>query len=155
MESHEVLREAIHPVGVKTVAHEARLSTSLVYKWCQAKEDPNDSGVDNPLDRVQKLVEITGSTAPIDWLCQRNNGFFVANPIRGESESTPALLAAQKLLTEFSELLAVVSQSFEGDSSIEASEAARIRAEWEQLKTVAERFVVACEEGVYLKAEVR
>lgn len=153
MESYEVLRDAIHPIGVKAVASQTRLSTSLVYKWCQAKDDPEASGVDNPLDRILKLIQVTGSTAPIHWLCQRNNGFFVENPIRGESENTPALLAAQKLLSEFSELLGVVSQSFERDSSIDAKEAARIRAEWEQLKTVAERFVVACESGVYLNPQ--
>jgi hypothetical protein len=153
MESHEVLRAAIHPVGVKSVAHRTRLSTSLVYKWCQAKDDPDASGVDNPLDRIQKLVEVTGSTAPLHWLCQKNNGFFVENPVKGDLENTPALMAAQKLLSEFSELLSVVSQSFERDSSIDAKESNRIRTEWEQLKTVAERFVVACEEGVYVKQD--
>jgi hypothetical protein len=151
MESHEVLREAIHPIGVKAVAHQTRLSSSLIYKWCQPKDTSDGSGVENPLDRILKLVKVTGSTAPIHWLCQQNNGFFVENPVKGELENTPALMAAQRLLTEFSELLAAVSQSFERDSSIDDQEAARIRAEWEQLKTVAEKFVVACEQGVYYK----
>lgn len=151
MESHEVLKAAIHPIGVKTVAHETRLSTSLVYKWCQAKDDPDASGVDNPLDRILKVVQVTGSTAPIHWLCQKTNGFFVENPIKGDTENTPALMAAQKLLSEFSELFSVVSQSFERDSSIDATESGRIRAEWEQLKTVAEKFVIACESGMYVK----
>ena len=150
MESYEVLRDAIQSVGVKTVAHETRLSTSLIYKWCQSKDDPDSSGADNPLDRIGKLVQVTGDTGPIHWLCQQANGFFVENPVKGETDNTPALMAAQKLVKEFSELLTVVSQSFENDNSIDAQEAEKIRAEWEQLKTVAEQFVVACENGVYL-----
>ncbi|MCA9794175.1 MAG: hypothetical protein KC910_20345 [Candidatus Eremiobacteraeota bacterium] len=149
MESHEVLKAAIHPLGVKAVASEMRLSTSLVYKWCQEKEEVEGSGVDNPLDRLQKIVEVTGDKGPIHWLCQQSNGFFVENPIKGDADNAPVLLAAQKLLAEFSELLTVVSQSWENDSSITPEESERIRTEWEQLKTVAEKFVVACEKGVY------
>lgn len=149
MESHEVLREAIHAVGVKTVAHETRLSTSLVYKWCQPSS-PDSSGAENPLDRIQKLIAVTENKAPVHWLCQKNNGFFVENPVKSDCSNTPALLAAQKLVSEFSELLSAVSKSFESDNSIDEEEAARIRVEWEQLKAVAEKFVVACERGVYL-----
>lgn len=148
MESYEVLRDAIHPIGVKAVAQETRLSSSLVYKWCQPSA-PDASGAENPLDRIQKLIEVTKSSTPVHWLCQKNNGFFVENPMRLDASNTPALLAAQKLVSEFSELLSVVSKSFEGDNSIDEDEAKRIRTEWEQLKAVAEKFVVACERGVY------
>lgn len=148
MESYEVLRECIHETGVKIVASEMRLSTSLVYKWCQERAD--DSGADNPLDRLKRLVEITGDEAPIQWLCQQFGGFFVANPAaKSESANEPALVATQSLLREFSDILAEVSGSLAGDNSISLDEAAKIRKEWEELKTLAEAFVVACEAGLY------
>ena len=67
MESHEVLRQAIEPIGAKKAAHELRVSSSLVYKWCE--EDT--SGARNPLDRIKSLIECTGSRTPVEWLCRQ------------------------------------------------------------------------------------
>lgn len=147
MESYQVLRDALQERGVKAVAAELKLSPSLVYKWCQPKTE--DSGADNPLDRVAELVRLTGKTAPIHWLCQAHNGFFVENPVKTGDHNAPVIMATQQLLREFSELLEAVSTSFANDSAIDPAEAQRIRTEWEQLKTLAEQFVVACEAGVY------
>lgn len=149
MDSSELLRSVIHTKGVKAVAGELGVSQSLVYKWCQQKESEVGSGAENPLDRVKKIVEFTGDTQPIHWLCQSVDGFFIENPVRKEEQSAPVLMATQALLAEFSELLGAVSRSYENDGQIDASEADQIRVEWEQLKTAAEHFVVACEKGVY------
>ncbi len=151
MESYDVLRECIHETGVKVVASEMRLSTSLVYKWCQPRDD--DSGADNPLDRLKRVVEVTRNEAPIQWLCQQFGGFFVANPTDGENTTEPALNATQSLLREFSDILAEVSSSLADDNSITLDEAAKIRKEWEELKSLAEAFVMACEAGVYYNPE--
>ena len=35
MLSHEVLRRAAEPIGVKALAAKLRLSPAMVYKWCQ------------------------------------------------------------------------------------------------------------------------
>lgn len=152
MESYEVLRDCIHERGVKTVASELKLSTSLVYKWCQPRQE--DSGADNPLDRIQRVIEVTGNQAPIHWLCQQFQGFFVVNPTADSNlKSEPALQATQSLLREFSDILAEVSSSLLDDNSITEDEAGNIRREWEELKTLAEAFVVACEAGVYCKKD--
>lgn len=149
MESHEVLRNAIQRKGVKAIAADMNLSSSLLYKWCKAKESPDDWGVDNPLDRILKVVELTEDTGPIHWLCQEANGFFVENPIKQGAQDTPFLQATQRVLAEFSELLQAVSESYGDDNAIDANEAEKIRKEWEELKTLAEQFVVACERGGY------
>ena len=150
MESHEVLKKAINIPGVKKVASDLKLSPSLVYKWCQPKDTEDASGAENPLDRVLQIVELTGDDGPLQWLCQARGGFFVSNP-DPESVPTPVLLATQKLLREFSDLLEAVSHSVSGDSKIDGAEAKRIRHEWEELKCLAEQFVHACERGVYNK----
>ena len=148
MESHEVMRDCIHERGVKTVAGEMRLSSSLVYKWCQARQD--DAGADNPLDRIQRIVEVTQNQAPIHWLCQRFDGFFVSNPKSyGQVVPEPALMATQSLLREFSDMLAEVSKSLVDDNFINHQEAVNIRREWEELKSLAESFVLSCEAGQY------
>ena len=38
MNSYEVLKNAITPVGAKSIAADMNLSTSLIYKWCQSKD---------------------------------------------------------------------------------------------------------------------
>ena len=149
MESHEVLRKAIYEKGVKAVATDMNLSTSLVYKWCKASDSLDDWGANNPLDRVLKIVQLTEDTGLINWLCQSVNGFFIENPIKEGAKNTPFLQATQQVLSEFSEMLQAVSESYNNDQSIDPKEASRIRAEWEQLKTLAEQFVVACEKGGY------
>ena len=135
--------------GVKSIAASMKLSASLLYRWCRPTEVENDWGAANPLDRLHCLVKLTEDTGPIHWLCQAHNGFFVQNPGAREDQNTPFLKATQEVLGEFSEMLKAMSESYNDDGSVDPVEAARIRDEWEQLKTQAERFVVACEGGVY------
>jgi hypothetical protein len=149
MHSHEVLRESIKSTGVKTVASEMGLSTSLIYKWCEPSEGDTAAGADNPLDRIAKLCAVTGSQEPVAWLCEQADGFLVKNPDAEKPSQTPVINATKKILQEFSELLEAVTDSVNDDSKVDAAEAKRIRAEWEQLKREGERFVVACERGVY------
>ena len=150
MKSHEVLRESIKPMGAKAVAADMNLSTSLIYKWCQPSDGDDAAGADNPLDRLQKLIEITGSHTPVEWLCEQADGYFVENPpTDANPPRMPVISATRKLLNEFSEMLSAVSDSFEGDDAIDPDEAKTIRREWEDLKRAAENFVAACESGVY------
>lgn len=152
MQSHEVLREAAEKVGVKALATRLRLSQALIYKWCEASEadDPDGSGTRNPLDRIREIVRFTGHIPIVQWLCHEAGGFFVFNPdTRSQDVSRDLLLSTQHLVRAFSELLNKVSESVADDGFVEHNEAEHIREEWQQLKTTAETFVVACEQGVY------
>ncbi len=150
MESHEIMRRAIGNVGVKAVAADMALSSSLVYKWCQPKGDDN-SGADNPLDRIAELCQITGDVSPIVWLCEQVNGFFVENVTPDAAAAdVRALSMTQRILKEFSEMLDMVSRSIAHENGIDPDEARAIRVEWEDLKRVSEQFVLGCEMGSYL-----
>lgn len=154
MQSHEVLREAADKVGVKVLAAELRLSPALIYKWCEESDaaDPDASGTRNPLDRLREIVRVTGHIPVVSWLCREAGGFFVHNPeSQCDNINTDLLQSTQHLVRAFSELLNEVSDSVADDGHIELDEAARIRQEWDQLKTTAETFVVACEKGIYRK----
>lgn len=154
MRSSEVLREAAETVGVKMLAGELRLSPALIYKWCQEADpgDPDTSGTRNPLDRLQEIVRVTGHTQVVSWLCHEANGFFVHNPEATCRDIDADLLqSTQHLVMAFSRLLNEVGKSVADDGAIEPDEADRIRIGWENLKTTAETFVVACERGVYRK----
>lgn len=154
VKSFEVMREAAEKVGVKTLASKLNLSTAMVYKWCQEspREDPASSGARNPLDRVKEIYDITDEPRLINWLCMNCNGFYVANPAVSPGQSEENLLGTtQRMVEDFGQLLAAVSGSVENDGQITADEADRIRQTWENLKTTAECFVVACEQGLYLR----
>lgn len=154
MRSNEVLREAAETVGVKVLAGRLRLSPALIYKWCQEANpgDPDTSGTRNPLDRLREIIEVTGHIPVVNWLCHEANGFFVHNPEAAcEDIDADLLQSTQHLVMAFSRLLKEVSESVANDGAIEPDEADRIRADWEQLKTTAETFVIACERGVYRK----
>ena len=153
MKSHKIIKDAVEDLGVKRVSSEMKLSTSMIYKWSQPPaEDEDCSGARNPLDRIYKLWEITGKNELIDWLCNKANGTYVPNPKCLESDvDSEYLHSTQKMISNFSELLAVISESIEDDGNIDQEEAQRIRLEWQELKQHAESFVVACEKGMFHK----
>jgi hypothetical protein len=148
MNSHEILKKTVSVTGVKCVAADMNLSPSLIYKWCEEKGD-DFSGADNPLDRLLNLCQVTGDSSPIVWLCEQVNGFFVENigPDMEDEEEMAVLKMTQRILSEFSEMLDMVAQAMANDNGIDKQEARDIRAEWEDLKRVAEHFVLGCEMG--------
>lgn len=141
MKSHDVIKQTLDALGAKQVAAELGVSSSLLYKWSEPSED---SGAANPLDRVAQLSKATNDPRCVMWLCQEMAGVYVKNPspLGGKAD---VLQATQRLLKEFSDLLLAVSLAWE-DSLVSAAEAARIRAEWDELKSIAETFVLSCEE---------
>jgi hypothetical protein len=148
MNSYEVLKNAIEAAGAKAVASELGISPSLLYKWCEPKSQPEDSGAQNPLDRVLQIFEITRDVGPIEWLCQKTDGFRVANPKRVHPKKREEILnSTQVILKEFSDLLQVISESYANDGKIDREEAMRIRHAWEHLKVEAETFVTSCEQA--------
>ncbi|MFH1748656.1 MAG: phage regulatory CII family protein [Planctomycetota bacterium] len=154
MKSWEVLREATERIGVKAVAARLKLSTALVYKWCQeppTNEDPQSSGARNPLDRLLQIMQATGDPRVVNWLCNQSGGFFCPNIDRQVSSPEEELLSTtHKVVQKFSDLLTKISRSVEDDGQISADEADIIRQSWERLKMHGEAFVVACEHGMYM-----
>lgn len=149
MDSHEILKKTIAKAGVKSVAADMNLSPSLIYKWSEAKGD-DCSGADNPLDRLLNLCQVTGDVTPIIWLCEQVNAFFVENTAPAmQEEEMQVLRMTQRILREFSDMLDMVACSMANDNGIDKREARDIRAEWEDLKRVAEQFVLGCEMGVF------
>ena len=152
MQSYEALRNAVDKIGVKALAARLRLSSALVYKWCQesADDDPHTSGARNPLDRVAEIVRATQDPAVVNWLCHEIDGFFVPNPHPpARAQDQELLHTTQRMVAEFSQLLSTVSESVRDDGVISPDEADRIRACWESLKSISESFVVACERGLF------
>lgn len=153
MESHEVLKKSVSDLGVKSVASDLGLSTSLIYKWCQPSDSEESSGAGNPLDRLSKVYELTGDTGPIEWLCLQADGYFVPNVPAEDTAAVPLLHMTRRIVREFSELLDVLTESIENDGRIDDGESKNIRKEWEQLKSTAESFVSSCEKGLYAETE--
>jgi hypothetical protein len=156
MKSHEVIRNAVEEQGVKAVAAALKVSSALVYKWCEAAaelDEPDASGAKNPLDRVREMYLLTKDIRLIRWLCNEAGGFFVANPVpelRKSSDET-IFSESREMVRDFSELLDAVTASVEDDGMIDAGESDRIREKWEDLKACVERFALGCEKGLYRK----
>ena len=108
-----------------------------------------DSIVDarNPLDVVGQLVQITGDRELVQWLCAQADGFFVANPKITQGKRLTLLAAECELVKECGELLAESFQAVSG-KELSPEKVSRLRADWEKVKAVAERFVRLVEQGV-------
>ncbi len=145
MESHELLREVFQQSNPKLAAAQLKLSLSMVYKWTEPPREPN-SGAMNPLDRVAGLLECTKDQRIAQWVCQRAGGFFIANPAPSRIDAKRLMPATNEIVQEFADLLAVIATAA-ADNQITPQEAQRIRASWEELKSVTEGFVRCCEQG--------
>jgi hypothetical protein len=154
MKSYDIIRKAVDEPGVKAVAAALKVSPALVYKWCEAPadgEESDQSGAKNPLDRVREMYLQTRDIGLIRWLCNQAGGFFVVNPVPGLRKHREESIfgESQTMMREFSELLDEVTKSVEDDRRIDADEADKIRQKWEDLKACVEHFVVGCERGLY------
>jgi hypothetical protein len=111
--------------------------------------------VENPLDRIEALLQSTGDHRLVQWICQRAGGFFILNP-RNAPHPHFLIPATNQIVQEFADLLAVIATAA-ADNQITSAEATQIRARWEELKTVTEGFVACCEEGNFgaLKKDTR
>jgi hypothetical protein len=146
MQSHELLREVFDKVSPKQVSADMGLSLSMIYKWAEPPDSESGSGATNPLDRVDALWRATGDTRLVQWICQRAGGFFIHNPKTTKPHPSYLIPATNEIVQEFADLLAVIATAA-ADNHIDVKEAKKIRARWEELKSVTECFVHCCEEG--------
>ncbi len=152
MKSHEIMKSVVGVVGTKEVAFALNTSASLVYKWCAPWNPEDRAGTTrNPLDRVLELVECTDDRRPVEWLCREVGGIYV-DPSSIESEvdlDAECIRHTQTLLSEFSDLLQVISLAMADESGIDRAEAEQIREKWHRLQSQGETFVRACERGLF------
>jgi hypothetical protein len=146
MKSHELLREVFQTHNPKQIAEEMGLSVSMVYKWAEPPEQ--GSGATNPLDRMASLVSSTGDERVVEWICKCADGFFIKNPKTARHRSYAVVPATNRVVQEFAEMLSIIAGAAV-DNDITGSEAGHIRSRWEDLKSVTEGFVRACEEGTF------
>lgn len=147
MESHEVLRRALRKTTPKAVASDLGVSLSLVYKWAEKPTD-DGSGSKNPLDRLLQIIELSGDTGIVEWLCRQQGGHFVKDPETNGVDVDHVLPATQEIIGQFSDLLERITDAAE-DHSVNKQEADEIRECWDKLKSYAEAFVRACEAGTF------
>lgn len=145
MQSHELLREVLQKTSAKQVAADLNLSLSMIYKWAEPDEG-DGSGSVNPLDRIEQLLASTKDRRLVQWICERAGGFFILNPKKSNPHPDYLIPATNAIVQEFADLLAVIA-SAAADNEISGPEAKKIRARWEELKSVTECFVACCEEG--------
>ena len=145
MQSYELLREVFKAKSTKQVSDDIGVSSSVLYKWAEPPEHAAGSGIGNPLDRVESLLQSTGDHRLVQWICQRAGGFFILNP-KNAPHPHYLIPATNQIVQEFADLLHVIATAT-ADDKILPAEAKQIRARWEELKTVTEGFVACCEEG--------
>jgi len=154
MQSHELLKEVLKKTSAKQIAAEMALSLSLIYKWAETPVEGSASGANNPLDRIDQLLRISGDKRIAQWVCERAGGFFITNP-EAVAHSHALIPATNSIVQEFADMLQVIAAAA-ADQAITADEAKSIRARWEELKSVTEGFVTAAELGKFgeLKKEL-
>ena len=142
-----MLKRALRKTTPKAVAAELGVSLSLVYKWAE-KPTEFGSGSRNPLDRLLQIMDLSGDTGIVEWLCRQQSGHFVKDPDVSGHRTNHVLPATQEIIGRFSDLLNEISAAAD-DLSVTNDESVEIRQAWDKLKSYAEGFVRSCENGDY------
>lgn len=148
MDAHDLMREVLKRTSAKQIAADMGLSLSLIYKWAEPPE--GESGASGPLDRVGQLVRITNDARIAQWVCEQAGGFYIRNP-HNFPPGGPLIPVTNDIVQEFADMLATIAMSA-ADDAITKEEAKKIRARWEELKSVTEGFVRAAESGTFRAA---
>jgi DNA-binding Lrp family transcriptional regulator len=141
MNSKEAMKKACAERGIKEIAECLKLSPTAIYNQI------NDPDKNDILSKFVDFVNACGNDVAVRWVCEELNGIFVKNPdvvVTGHDSMKPPYVP--DALREFSEVIREISKAME-DERITKEEAAGIRREWDELKAVLERFVLACEFG--------
>lgn len=147
MHAHEVMRDVLKHTSAKQIAADLRVSLSLVYKWAEPPEDDSGSGASSPLDRVGQLVRATQDARVAQWVCEQAGGFYIRNP-HNFPPGGPLIPVTNDIVQEFADMLATIATAA-ADDKVTKEEAKKIRARWEELKSVTEGFVRAAEVGTF------
>jgi len=140
MNSKEALKKSCEERGVKEIAESLKISSTAIYNQI------NDPDKNDILNKFVDFVNACGNDIPIKWVCEQLNGIYIKNPnvVAKHDSMTPPYVP--EALREFSEVIRAISDAMD-DETITIEEAETIRKEWEELKVVLERFVLACELG--------
>lgn len=147
MQAHEVMREVLKRTSAKQISADMGLSLSLIYKWAEPPENDSGSGASSPLERVGHLVRITRDARVAQWVCEQAGGFYIRNP-QNFPPGGPLIPVTNDIVQEFADMLATIATSA-SDNMVTKDEAKKIRARWEELKSVTEGFVKAAEAGTF------
>jgi transcriptional regulator with XRE-family HTH domain len=145
MKSHELFRNLLGECNAKQLADRMGLSTSTIYKWAEPSAN-GGSGTQNPLDRVQQLMELTNASSIAQWVSGEADGFYVKNPHVPRNSTHAVVIAANKIVQEFADMLSLVATAAL-DNTITEKEAREIRDRWECVKSTTEEFTACCEQG--------
>ncbi len=145
MDAHELMREVLKRTSAKQIAADMGLSLSLIYKWAEPPESESGSGASSPLERVGQLVRTTQDARIAQWVCERAGGFYIRNP-HNFPPGGPLIPVTNDIVQEFADMLATIATAA-ADDMVTKEEAKKIRARWEELKSVTEGFVRAAEAG--------
>ena len=85
------------------------------------------------------------------YVCEQAGGFYIRNP-QNFPLGGPLIPVTNDIVQEFADMLATIATSA-ADDTITHEEAKKIRARWEELKSVTEGFVRAAEGGSFRREQ--
>lgn len=130
MNAQALLQDIYQQVGIKQLAAQLGVSTSLLYKWL----GQGDSHRMNPVDRVAQLFRVTQDRRLVDMVCRLAGGHFVAEPPvqRRRASRRPELSC--RVMRELAQLQAAVAERLPARDWSPAQTAAALEL-WDALRS--------------------
>ena len=137
MDSNEIFQDMTKG-KVKELASELSCSVSYIYQMRRGDEP-------NVLDKVETYMNKSDNDNAIQWLCASQGGFFFRDIDR---TSDMDFKIVPKILSEFSEFLAVLADSL-ADGKVTDREEARLDKEWNDVQAIVQTLKGQIKRGDY------
>ena len=138
---------------IKQVADDCGIKPVTLYKWSEPFEGDDASGLENPLHKVNKLIEAAKSnygdgrhTLPIEWLAEKQ-GLIVTKSPAGKTDIVGLQERYTELTSEIGKLLTEYALAIE-DKKIVQDEVKRLVKAGHQLQAATTTFMHAVEGAV-------
>lgn len=137
MDSNEIFQDMTKG-RVKELAAEDNVSVRYIYQM-------REGIAANILDRAEIYLNKSEDDAGIQWLCASQGGFFFRDIDR---TSDMDFKIVPKILSEFSEFLAVLADSL-ADGKVTDREEARLDKEWNDVQAIVQTLKGQIKRGDY------
>jgi len=144
--SDGILRKAAEGINIKELAADLgkvegkdTLSVSYIYQQLRG-----DTKIKNILERCRVWLKHDKSGTILQWLCNENEGYFV----KRISNKKCSNQVVAKLMKEFAEVISTIADALL-DGKVSMTEYKNLRKEWQDVQSIMEGFLDACEKGEY------
>ncbi|MDB6068067.1 MAG: hypothetical protein JWR26_4275 [Pedosphaera sp.] len=130
----------------KQIAEKMSVSYQTLCRW--------SSTLDNPLRRIEQIIQITGGEEIAEWLRERADGGERDSGVRPGRWADKLAEESAEMITDYAEMINLLASTAK-DGIITSKETGKIADAWKRIRSRTEAYLRDCKRGEYRGDENR